>query len=198
MSIFVWSRRLVPGVAAALLAATCWAQSAAAPRVKLITSASDIVLELTPAQAPRTVENFLTYVRKGHYNGTIFHRVIPGFMIQGGGMDSALNPKPTDPPIENEANNGLRNEKYAVAMARTSHPHSATAQFFINVADNHFLNHTSPTPQGWGYAVFGRVIEGHAVVDRIAVVPTGNRGMHQNVPLTPIFIQQATLLPTSK
>jgi len=192
-------RRLLLGAAAALLlAGSSAAQHAAAPRVKLVTTMGDIVLELAPAQAPRTVENFLAYVRKGHYDGTVFHRVIPGFIIHGGGMDPALNPRPTDAPIENEARNGLRNDRYTVAMARTSQPHSATAQFFINVADNHFLNHTAPTAQGWGYTVFGRVVEGRDVVDRIAAVPTGNRGMHQNVPLTPVVIQQAVLLPLSK
>jgi peptidyl-prolyl cis-trans isomerase B (cyclophilin B) len=193
--LFPGSRRLL--LASALsLAAASWAQAPAAPRVKLVTSAGDIVLELAPSQAPKTVENFLAYVRKGHYNGTVFHRVIPGFMIQGGGLDATLTPRPTDAPIENEAHNGLRNDRYTVAMARTAQPHSATAQFFINVADNHFLNHTAPTPQGWGYAVFGRVIEGREVVDRISLVATGSQGMHQNVPLTPILIRQALILPS--
>lgn len=177
------------------------AQSAGAepalPRVKLETSAGEIVLELRPDKAPRTVENFLAYVRKGQYNGTVFHRVIPGFMVQGGGLDTRLNERPTGQPIQNEADNGLRNERYTVAMARTSEPHSATAQFFINVADNGFLNHSAPTPQGWGYAVFGKVVSGQAVVDRISATPTGNMGRYQNVPLTPITINAATLLPST-
>jgi len=165
------------------------------PRVKLATSAGDIVIELDAAKAPKTVENFLAYVRKGHYKGTVFHRVIPGFMVQGGGFDAAMAQKPTEKPIENEANNGLKNDKYTLAMARTPHPHSASAQFFINVADNAFLNHTAPTQQGWGYAVFGKVVEGMDVVDKISTVPTGDKGMHQNVPQTPITINAATVLP---
>ena len=136
--------------------------------------------------------------QNGHklwYAGSAFHRVIPGFMIQGGGFDKAMAQKPTEKPIENEATNGLKNDKYTVAMARTPHPHSASAQFFINVNDNAFLNHSAPTQQGWGYAVFGRVIEGQDVVDKIAGVPTGNQGMHQNVPLTPVIINAASVLP---
>jgi peptidyl-prolyl cis-trans isomerase B (cyclophilin B) len=188
-------RGLLLSFAALWLAGGAHAQGAAAPRVKLATSAGDIVLELQPAKAPRTVDNFLAYVRKGHFNGTTFHRVIPGFMIQGGGFDAKMTQKPTDKPIENEATNGLKNNKYTVAMARTPHPHSASAQFFINVADNAFLNHTAPTPQGWGYAVFGKVVEGMDVVDRISTVPTGVRAMHRDVPLTPITINAATVLP---
>jgi cyclophilin family peptidyl-prolyl cis-trans isomerase len=189
-------RRSLLLAATALFAVTAaQAQGAAAPRVKLATSAGDIVLELQPAKAPKTVENFLAYVKKGHYNGTIFHRVIPGFMIQGGGFDKAMAQKPTEKPIENEATNGLKNDKYTLAMARTPHPHSASAQFFINVNDNAFLNHSAPTQQGWGYAVFGRVVEGQDVVDKITAVPTGNQGMHQNVPLTPVIINAATVLP---
>ena len=167
------------------------------PRVKLETSAGDIVLELRPDKAPKTVENFLAYVKKGQYNGTVFHRVIPGFMVQGGGLDARLSERPTGQPIQNEADNGLRNDRYTLAMARTNDPHSATAQFFINVADNAFLNHSAPTPQGWGYAVFGRVVSGQAVVDRISTVPTGNFGRNQNVPLTPITINAATVLPST-
>lgn len=181
--------------AALLTTGALYAQGTATPRVKLATSAGDIVLELQASKAPRTVENFLAYVKKGHYNGTVFHRVIPGFMIQGGGFDKAMAQKPTEKPIENEATNGLKNDKYTIAMARTSHPHSASAQFFINVNNNAFLNHTAPTQQGWGYAVFGRVIEGQDIVDKIAAVPTGDKGMHQNVPLTPITINAATVLP---
>ena len=189
-------RRSLLLAATALFAVTAaQAQGAAAPRVKLTTSAGDIVLELQAAKAPKSVENFLAYVKKGHYNGTIFHRVIPGFMIQGGGFDKAMAQKPTEKPIENEATNGLKNDKYTVAMARTPHPHSASAQFLINVNDNAFLNHSAPTQQGWGYAVFGRVVEGQDVVDKIAGVPTGNQGMHQNVPLTPVIINAASVLP---
>lgn len=188
-------RGLLLAAAALFAVSASHAQGAAAPRVKLATSAGDIVLELQPARAPKTVENFLAYVRKGHYNGTIFHRVIPGFMIQGGGFDKAMTQKPTEKPIENEATNGLKNDRYTVAMARTPHPHSASAQFFINVNDNTFLNHSAPTQQGWGYAVFGRVVEGQDVVDKITAVPTGTQGMHQNVPLTPVIINAATVLP---
>jgi len=187
-------RGLLLAGACLLFTATVHAQNKS-PRVKLATSAGDIVIELEAAKAPKTVENFLAYVRKGHYKGTVFHRVIPGFMIQGGGFDAAMEQKPTEKPVENEANNGLKNDKYTLAMARTPHPHSASAQFFINVADNAFLNHTAPTQQGWGYAVFGKVVEGMDIVDKISVVPTGNRGMHQNVPLTPITINAATVLP---
>lgn len=187
-------RALLLACASLLFTGTLQAQ-VAAPRVKLATSAGDIVIELDPAKAPKTVENFLAYVRKGHYKGTIFHRVIPGFMVQGGGFDAAMAQKPTEKPIENEANNGLKNDKYTLAMARTPHPHSASAQFFINVNNNAFLNHTAPTQQGWGYAVFGKVVEGMDVVDKIAAVPTGDKGMHQNVPLTPITINAATVLP---
>ncbi|MCA3239115.1 MAG: peptidylprolyl isomerase [Curvibacter sp.] len=188
-------RGLLLAAAALLAAGPLQARDSTAPRVKLATSAGDIVVELNAAKAPRTVENFLVYVRKGHYNGTIFHRVIPGFMIQGGGFDASMNQKPTEKPIENEATNGLKNDRYTLAMARTPHPHSASAQFFINVNDNAFLNHTAPTSQGWGYAVFGRVVEGQDVVDRIAGVPTATQGMHQNVPQTPIIINAATVLP---
>jgi peptidyl-prolyl cis-trans isomerase B (cyclophilin B) len=159
--------------------------------VKLHTSMGDITLELDAQKAPSTVENFLQYVRSGFYDNTVFHRVINGFMIQGGGMEPGMHQKDTQAPIRNEADNGLKNEKYTVAMARTSNPHSATAQFFINVADNDFLNHTSQTPQGWGYCVFGRVVEGEDVVDRIKAVTTGNRGFHQDVPLEDVVIEKA-------
>ncbi|MDO5654457.1 MAG: peptidylprolyl isomerase [Brachymonas sp.] len=153
-----------------------------------------ITLELDEAKAPITVANFLEYVRKGHYNGTVFHRVIPGFMIQGGGFAPGMTQKPTAAEIQNEANNGLKNDKYTVAMARTSAPHSASAQFFINVADNDFLNHTAPTAQGWGYAVFGKVVSGSDVVDKIAGVSTGNRGMHGDVPKEDVLIETAEVL----
>ncbi len=162
--------------------------------VKLETSMGEITLELYPDKAPATVANFLQYVKDGSYDGTIFHRVIPTFMIQGGGFDAQMNQKPTKAPIKNEADNGLKNEAYTVAMARTNDPHSATAQFFINVADNQFLNHTAKTPQGWGYAVFGKVVKGQDVVDKIKAVPTGNKGMHQNVPVEPVTIIKATVV----
>ncbi|MBK3526397.1 peptidylprolyl isomerase, partial [Streptomyces sp. MBT70] len=150
--------------------------------VELNTSAGRIVLELNDAEAPKTVENFLAYVRSGHYDGTIFHRVINNFMIQGGGFTPDMKQKSTLAPIQNEADNGLKNDNYTVAMARTNDPHSATAQFFINVSDNAFLNHTSKSPNGWGYAVFGRVTEGQDVVDAIKGVKTGSRQGHQDVP----------------
>ncbi len=163
------------------------------PRVELKTSRGPIVVELYPDKAPKTVENFLQYVKSGFYNGTVFHRVIDGFMIQGGGMDSDLKEKPTRAPIMNEAINGLKNERGTLAMARTSNPNSATAQFFINLKDNDFLNFKSPTPQGWGYAVFGRVVQGMEVVGNIAKTPTGTVGQFENVPREPIIIQAATV-----
>jgi len=168
------------------------------PMVKLETTMGDIVLELDAKKAPETTENFLRYVREGHYDGTIFHRVIGNFMIQGGGMDKDMREKPTHEPIKNEANNGLENDAYTVAMARTNDPHSATAQFFINVKDNGFLNHRGKNPQGWGYAVFGKVVQGQDVVDAIKAVPTGNRGFHQDVPLTPVVIEKATVVEDAK
>ena len=152
-----------------------------------------ITLELDDQKAPKTVANFVNYVKKGHYDGTIFHRVIDGFMIQGGGFTAGMNQKPTDAPIENEANNGLKNEKYSVAMARTQAPHSASAQFFINVADNAFLNHTAPTAQGWGYAVFGKVVGGQDLVDRLKAVKTGRRGFHDDVPMEDVVIEKAVV-----
>ena len=159
--------------------------------VILHTTYGPITLELDAAHAPKTVANFLEYVRSGHFSNTLFHRVIDGFMIQGGGFAPDFKQKPTRPPIENEARNWLKNERYTVAMARTAEPHSATAQFFINVADNAFLDHRSPDAKGWGYCVFGRVVAGTEVVDRIKSVPTGNRGMHQNVPTTDVVIERA-------
>jgi peptidyl-prolyl cis-trans isomerase B (cyclophilin B) len=162
--------------------------------VRLHTNFGVITLELDPAKAPKTVENFLSYVRSGHYDNTLFHRVINGFMIQGGGFEPGMRQKATAKPIENEATNGLRNNKYTVAMARTSDPHSATAQFFINVADNDFLNHTSPTPKGWGYCVFGRVVEGMDVVDKIKGVRTLRQGMHQDVPEQDVRIERAEVV----
>ncbi|AIO33281.1 peptidylprolyl isomerase [Burkholderia pseudomultivorans] len=162
--------------------------------VELHTNHGVIKLELDAAKAPKTVENFLNYVKKGHYDGTVFHRVINGFMIQGGGFEPGLKQKPTDAPIDNEANNGLKNDAYTIAMARTNDPHSATAQFFINVNDNDFLNHSSPTPQGWGYAVFGKVVEGQDVVDKIKGVKTGNAGFHQDVPTDDVVIEKAVVV----
>ena len=162
------------------------------PKVELHIAGEGVVtLELDEQKAPKSVANFLSYVKKGHYDGTIFHRVIDGFMIQGGGFAPGMSQKPTDATIENEANNGLKNDKYTVAMARTSAPHSASAQFFINVADNEFLNHKSPTPQGWGYAVFGKVVGGTEIVDRIAGVKTGNKGGHGDVPAQDVVIEKA-------
>lgn len=164
------------------------------PRVKLHTNQGDMVITLDAVKAPKTVENFLTYVKEGFYNGTVFHRVIDGFMIQGGGFEPGMKQKQTHAPIENEANNGLKNDKYTLAMARTSDPHSATAQFFINVSNNDFLNFTAPTPNGWGYAVFGSVTEGTDVVDKIKGVKTGNKGFHQNVPNEDVIIEKAEVL----
>lgn len=165
---------------------------AEAPKVELKTSMGDIVLELYPDKAPKTVANFLDYVKSDHYNGTIFHRVINGFMIQGGGFDTAMRQKPTEAPVENEAKNGLKNEAYTIAMARTNAPHSATSQFFINVNNNTSLDY--PGHDGWGYAVFGKVIQGRDVVNRIKAVATGNAGMHQNVPVKPVVIESASIV----
>ena len=162
-------------------------------KVKLTTSMGPIVLELDDAKAPATVENFVKYVQAGHYNGTIFHRVIDGFMIQGGGFTKDMQQKPTQSPIKNEASNGLKNENYTVAMARTGVRDSATSQFFINVKDNEFLDYSGESPNGWGYAVFGKVVEGQDTVDKIRKVATGNTGMHQNVPKTPVVIEKAEL-----
>jgi len=161
------------------------------PKVVLHTSMGDITLALDAENAPSSVENFLQYVRDGHYDNTVFHRVIDGFMIQGGGMEPGMKQKPTRGPVANEAGNGLKNTKYSVAMARTSDPHSATAQFFINVADNAFLDHKGPSPQGWGYCVFGKVVDGTDVVDRIRSVATGTSGFHQDVPKNDVVIRKA-------
>ncbi|MEK6422845.1 MAG: peptidylprolyl isomerase [Burkholderia gladioli] len=162
--------------------------------VELHTNHGVIKLELDAAKAPKSVENFLNYVKAGHYDNTVFHRVINGFMIQGGGFEPGMKQKPTEAPIDNEANNGLKNDTYTVAMARTNDPHSATAQFFINVNDNDFLNHSSPTPQGWGYAVFGKVVEGQDVVDKIKAVKTGSKGFHQDVPADDVVIEKAVVV----
>ena len=160
--------------------------------VELQPTAGVIRLELDEAKAPITVANFLNYVNAGHYNGTVFHRVIKGFMIQGGGFEPGLKQKPTQGEIQNEANNGLKNDKYTVAMARTSAPHSASAQFFINATNNDFLNFKSESPQGWGYAVFGKVVAGTEVIDAIEKVKTGRKGFHDDVPLEDVVITQAT------
>ena len=176
--------------AATIFVAPVHAQNA--PRVKLATSLGDIVVELNPAKAPKTVENFLKYVADKHYDGTIFHRVIDGFMIQGGGFTADMVQKPMRPPIPLEATNGLKNDTYTIAMARTNVPDSATAQFFINVKDNAMLN--APQPDGHGYAVFGKVVSGTEVVDKIKAVATGNKGPFQNVPTTPVVITSATLV----
>ena len=176
--------------AATIFVAPVHAQNA--PRVKLATSMGDIVVELNPAKAPKTVENFLKYVADKHYDGTIFHRVIDGFMVQGGGFTADMVQKPMRPPIPLEAANGLKNDTYTIAMARTNVPDSATAQFFINVKDNAMLN--APQPDGHGYAVFGKVVSGTEVVDKIKGVPTGNKGPFQNVPTTPVVITSATLV----
>lgn len=162
--------------------------------VRLSTSMGDIVLELDSKAAPLTTDNFLGYVRDGHYDGTIFHRVIAGFMIQGGGMDTEMTEKDTRDPIKNEAQNGLANLKYTVAMARTNQPHSATSQFFINTKENAFLDFTGETPQGWGYAVFGRVVEGQEIVDKIENVDTTSRSYHDDVPVEPVLIKKAEIL----
>ncbi|WP_315127446.1 peptidylprolyl isomerase [Comamonas antarctica] len=165
------------------------------PQVELhIAGQGVITIELDAEKAPKSTENFLAYVNSGHYNNTIFHRVIPGFMIQGGGFEPGMKQKDTLAPIENEAKNGLKNTKYTLAMARTSDPHSASSQFFINVADNGFLNHTAPSAQGWGYAVFGKVVKGEEIVDAIKGVKTGRKGFHDDVPQADVVIEKAVAL----
>ncbi|WP_201536422.1 peptidylprolyl isomerase [Psychrobacter immobilis] len=164
------------------------------PVVELETSMGAIVIELNEEKAPKTVENFLNYVKSGHYDGTIFHRIIDGFMIQGGGMDAEMNEKPTNAPVENEADNGLKNDKGTIAMARTQDPHSATSQFFVNVKDNDFLNHSGKNMQGWGYTVFGKVTSGMDVIEKMRGVPTGRFGMHADVPKEPVVIKSATII----
>ena len=165
------------------------------PKVELhIAGYGVITLELDQEKAPKSVENFVNYVKKGHYDRTIFHRVIPGFMVQGGGFEPGMSQKPTDAQIDNEANNGLKNNNYTIAMARTNAPHSATAQFFINIKDNDFLNFTAPTASGWGYAVFGKVVGGTDVVDKIKAVKTGRKGFHDDVPVEDVVIEKAVLV----
>jgi peptidyl-prolyl cis-trans isomerase B (cyclophilin B) len=168
------------------------------PRVALDTTKGRIVIELYADKAPKTVKSFLDYVKAGFYNGTIFHRVIPGFMVQGGGFTPDMTEKPTRPPIPNEADNGLQNQRGTLAMARTSDPNSAASEFFINVANNTPLNFRGKTPDGWGYAVFGNVVEGMDVVDAIVQVPTTTKGPYENVPVQPVVIQKATILPAAK
>jgi peptidyl-prolyl cis-trans isomerase B (cyclophilin B) len=162
--------------------------------VELHTNHGVVKIELDAEKAPKTVENFLTYVKQGHYDGTVFHRVIDGFMIQGGGFTPGMEQKPTNAPVDNEADNGLKNEKGTLAMARTNDPHSATAQFFINVKDNDFLNFSSPSPQGWGYCVFGKVVEGLDVIEAIRKVKTGSKGFHQDVPVEDVVIEKAVIV----
>jgi peptidyl-prolyl cis-trans isomerase A (cyclophilin A)/peptidyl-prolyl cis-trans isomerase B (cyclophilin B) len=176
---------------ATLIGTVSTSHAAGTPQVTLKTNMGNIVIELYHDKAPKSVANFLEYVKSGHYNGTVFHRVISNFMIQGGGFDVSLKQKPTNAPIENEARNGLKNETYSVAMARTSNPNSATAQFFINVNNNDFLNY--PGQDGWGYAVFGKVVKGMDVVDKIKNVETTTIGMYQNVPAKPVVIESASL-----
>ena len=188
-------RRLVPALAPAVsgLMLTVAAHGAAwAQKVRLDTSAGEIVIELDAAKAPKTVANFVEYVKAGHYDGTVFHRVIPHFMIQGGGFDATLNQKATRAPIALESRNGLNNARGSVAMARTSVPDSASAQFFVNLKDNNFLD-AANSPDGHGYAVFGKVVSGMDVVDKIAAVPTAGKGPHQNVPVTPVVIRKASV-----
>ena len=179
---------------AGLLLAVAGNSWAANPRVKLETSMGVIVLELAPNRAPRTVDNFLQYVKDGFYDGTVFHRVIKGFMIQGGGLTEVLERKPTRAPIPNEADKGLKNRRGSIAMARTGDPHSATAQFFINTVDNHPLDYRDKTAQGWGYCVFGRVVQGMDVVDAIEAVETGRRAGYRDVPLETVVIEKATIV----
>ena len=189
-----WGRALL--AAAFLLAGMAWGTPAQAadPAVKLETSMGDIIVRLDARKAPMTVTNFLEYVKAGFYDGTTFHRVIKGFMIQGGGMGPDMKEKPARAPIKNEASNGLKNSKYTIAMARTSEPHSATSQFFINVANNAFLDYKAQTPQGWGYAVFGRVVKGFDVIDRIAKVKTGSSRGFQDVPKEDVVIEKAEII----
>ena len=188
---------LALAVPAAQPAPKAQSPASANPRVLLETSKGNIVIELNADKAPKTVKNFLDYVSSGHYAGTIFHRVIPGFMIQGGGFTADMGEKDGRPPIQNEADNGLANQRGTLAMARTPDPHSASDQFFINVANNGFLNHRGKTAEGWGYAVFGKVVEGMDVVDAIVKVATTTKGPHQNVPVEPVVIRKASVVTAS-
>ncbi len=177
-----------------ILISTAYAQNTTSNMVLIKTNFGEITVELYSDKAPVTTENFIKYVKSGFYNNTIFHRVINNFMIQGGGFEPGMKQKQTNSPIQNEANNGLKNETYTLAMARTNDAHSATAQFFINVENNEFLNHKSPTSSGWGYCVFGKVIKGTEVIDKIKAVKTGRSGFHQDVPVEDVIIQSATLI----
>jgi len=192
MRTFIFSMMLI--LTTTLSFATEKPMSDTASKVKLTTSLGDVIIQLNTEKAPISSANFLTYVNEGFYNGTIFHRIIPGFMAQGGGFDTDFNQKAVHDPIKNEADNGLPNKRGTLAMARTNAPDSATAQFFINYKDNAFLNHTSPTASGWGYAVFAEVIEGMDIIDAMAKEATGNRGGHQDVPKTDIIIEKAEIL----
>ena len=183
-------RMYVLGAIMVLGCTTAWA---APVKVLMQTNKGDILLQMNKEKAPESVANFLRYVDSGFYDGTIFHRVIPGFMIQGGGFEPGMDQKKTREPIQNEADNGLKNDLGTIAMARTSNPHSATAQFFINVKDNGFLNHTAPTSQGWGYCVFGKVTDGMDVIDKIKIVETTNRAGHSDVPVDPVVIEKAEI-----
>lgn len=193
---------IVPGLVAVLVVAAGIGGTAYAAQertlVKMETTKGDIMLELFPAKAPKTVANFLQYVKSGAYDGTIFHRVINGFMIQGGGFEPDFKRRPSKPPIQNEANNGLKNVRYSVAMARTSDPHSASNEFFINVENNDFLDYRSASMQGWGYAVFGKVVDGTSVVDAIKAVPVANRGAYEAVPREPVIIKKAYVFKLAK
>lgn len=190
-------RLLAPLLLSLSLMAAAPATASDNPKVEMRTSMGVFVIELYPENAPKTVENFLQYVNDGFYNGTIFHRVIPGFMVQGGGFTPNMQQKATRPAIRNEAGNGLRNAIGTVAMARTADPHSATAQFFVNVAENDFLDFKSPDDKGYGYTVFGRVSSGMDVIQKIVQVPTATAGPHQNVPRLPVFIERARVLPAA-
>ena len=177
-----------------LVTFTTHAENSMNPKVKFTTSMGDIVLELDAEKAPLTTENFINYVKNGHYDGLIFHRIIPGFMVQGGGMEPGMKERPNLSPIQNEADNGLKNDKGTLAMARTNDPHSATSQFFINLVNNDFLNHTGKEVRGWGYAVFGQVVEGMDVVDAMGAVETGTAGFHQDVPSEDVLIVKAEIV----
>ncbi|AFK72216.1 cyclophilin type peptidyl-prolyl cis-trans isomerase [Pseudomonas putida ND6] len=187
-------RQVITGALRTLISDCLERASFSMSKVKLSTNHGDIVLQLDAEKAPLTTENFVQYVKDGHYNGTVFHRVIKGFMIQGGGFEAGMSQKKTRASIQNEADNGLKNKKYSIAMARTMEPHSASAQFFINASDNDFLNHSGKNVQGWGYAVFGEVIEGREVVDAIEKVATGSKAGHQDVPKDDVIIEKAEII----
>jgi peptidyl-prolyl cis-trans isomerase B (cyclophilin B) len=187
-------RQVITGALRTLISDCLERASFSMSKVKLTTNHGDIVLQLDAEKAPLTTENFVQYVKDGHYNGTVFHRVIKGFMIQGGGFEAGMSQKKTRASIQNEADNGLKNKKYSIAMARTMEPHSASAQFFINASDNDFLNHSGKNVQGWGYAVFGEVIEGREVVDAIEKVATGSKAGHQDVPKDDVIIEKAEII----